>query len=61
MSLKKWFHRRVPIWVTEYGEQTRPEYAGGVSYAQQAADAKLALQMAADEPVRRDVRLVHPP
>ena len=22
----KWFHRRVPIWVTEYGEQTTPEY-----------------------------------
>src|SRR5262249_13169455 len=38
-DLEKWFHRRVPIWVTEYAEQTRPQYAGGVSYAQQAADA----------------------
>ncbi len=50
VSLKQWFHRRVPIWVTEYGEQTRPEYPGGVSRAQQAADAKLVLQMAADNP-----------
>ncbi len=24
-SLQKWFHRRVPIWVTEYAEQTTPE------------------------------------
>ena len=59
-DLEKWFHRRVPIWVTEYAEQTKPEYAGGVSHAQQAADAKIALEMAAAEPVRRDVRLVHP-
>ena len=44
-SLEQWFHRRVPIWVTEYGEQTKPEYpTGGVSYAQQAAHAKMALQ-----------------
>ena len=49
-SLKQWFHRRVPIWVTEYGEQTRPEYPGGVSYSQQASDAKLTLQMAASNP-----------
>src|SRR4029079_1331086 len=46
----KWFHRRVPIWVTEYAEQTKPEYSGGVSYAQQAADAKTALEMAAKSP-----------
>jgi hypothetical protein len=51
VSLQQWFHRRVPIWVTEYGEQTRPEYPhGGVSYAQQAAHAKLALQIAAADP-----------
>lgn len=50
-SLKVWFHRRVPIWITEYGEQTIPEYsAGGVSYTKQAADAKLALQLAAANP-----------
>ncbi len=49
-SLQQWFHRRVPIWITEYGEMTRPEYAGGVSYAQQARDAKKALQLAAANP-----------
>jgi len=46
-DLAKWFHRPVPIWITEYGEQTKPEYVfGGVTYAQQAADVKKALQLA---------------
>jgi len=49
-SLQKWFHRRVPIWITEYGEQTKPQFAAGVSYAQQAKDAKTALQLAAASP-----------
>jgi hypothetical protein len=49
-SLEQWFHRRVPIWITEYGEQTRPEYSLGVSHAKQASDAKVAMQMAADSP-----------
>jgi hypothetical protein len=47
-SLQKWFGRRIPIWVTEYGEQTVPQYRfGGVSYAQQTADARKALGLAA--------------
>ena len=49
-SLQKWFHRRVPIWITEYGEQTKPQFAAGVTYARQASDAKTALQMAAASP-----------
>jgi hypothetical protein len=50
-SLKEWFHRRVPIWVTEWSEQTSPEYPqGGISYAQQANDARTALQMAQASP-----------
>ena len=52
-SLQQWFHHFVPIWVTEYAEQTRPEAptsVGGVSYSQQAADAKQALQLAAASP-----------
>lgn len=52
-SLQQWFHRRVPIWITEYAEQTKPQCTPapcGVSYAQQAADAKTALQMAAASP-----------
>ena len=50
-SLKQWFHHRVPIWITEYAEQTKPEYPfGGVSHTKQAADVKLALQMSAANP-----------
>ncbi|HZQ04820.1 MAG TPA: cellulase family glycosylhydrolase [Gaiellaceae bacterium] len=49
-SLEKWFHRRVPIWITEYGEQTKPQFAAGVTYARQASDAKTALTMAAASP-----------
>jgi hypothetical protein len=45
-DLQKWFGRRVPVWITEWGEQTKPEFAFGVPYAQQAKDARLALQLA---------------
>ena len=58
-SLQKWFGRRIPIWITEYGEQTVPQYRfGGVSYAQQAADVREALHLAESEPLRADVHLV---
>jgi hypothetical protein len=50
VSLKQWFGRRVPIWITEYGLQTKPEYAEGVTKAQQATYAKQALEMAAASP-----------
>ncbi len=49
-SLAKWFHRTVPIWVTEYGEETKPEFVYGVSYSQEASDAQKALQLAAANP-----------
>jgi hypothetical protein len=54
-SLRQWFHRRVPIWITEWAEQTAPECkvrcsGGGVSHAQQAKDARTALQLAAANP-----------
>ena len=49
-DLQTWWQRRVPIWVTEYGEQTKPQYPLGVSTAQQAADARTAIQMAAKNP-----------
>jgi hypothetical protein len=46
-SLEQWFHRRVPIWVTEWAEQTSPEFRPfGISYAQQAQDVKTAMQLA---------------
>jgi polysaccharide biosynthesis protein PslG len=52
-DLQKWFRRPVPIWVTEYGEQTKPEFPGppaGASYAQQAVDVRKALNLAAASP-----------
>src|SRR5579884_2185910 len=49
-SLKQWFHRRVPIWITEWAEQTRPEFRLGVTHAQQAKDAREALKLAAANP-----------
>jgi len=51
-SLKEWFHRSVPIWVTEYGEQTSPaaKLYGPISLAKQAADAKQVLELAEANP-----------
>jgi hypothetical protein len=49
-SLQSWFHRRVPIWITEYGQQTKPQIGHGVTYAKQAAFARQALRMAAANP-----------
>jgi hypothetical protein len=49
-SLETWFKHRVPIWVTEFAQQTRPEYLAGVTRAQQALYAKQALEMAAANP-----------
>ena len=45
-SLRRWFHRRIPIWITEYGEETVPEFRNGVTPARQAADAREALRLA---------------
>jgi hypothetical protein len=50
-ALQKWFGRRIPIWVTEYGEMTKPPQSlFGISYAQQAADARKALELAEASP-----------
>ncbi|HEY6054839.1 MAG TPA: cellulase family glycosylhydrolase, partial [Gaiellaceae bacterium] len=35
--LDVWFKRKVPVWITEYGYQTKPPQPYGVSYAKQAA------------------------
>ena len=46
-ELKKWFKRSsAPIWITEYGHQTKPEDTFGVAYATQAAYVQQALAMA---------------
>jgi hypothetical protein len=49
--LKKWFKRQtVPIWVTEYGHQTKPPDTLGVSYAKQAAYIKQSIAIAKTYP-----------
>jgi len=49
-DLKKFFHRSVPVWITEYGHETKPAEKHGVTLAQQAAYAKQALGIARKDP-----------
>ena len=50
-ELKRWFKRKsVPIWVTEYGHQTRPEDSLGVPYARQAAYIQQSMSMVSRYP-----------
>lgn len=49
-DLKKFFHRNVPVWITEYGHQTKPPNPHGVSYAKQRAYALQALAIARKDP-----------
>ena len=50
-SLDKWFGRKnIPLWLTEYGHETRPEDPRGVSYAQQASYLTTAVSMARRNP-----------
>jgi cellulase (glycosyl hydrolase family 5) len=50
-SLKTWFHRKsVPIWITEYGHQTKPPDAFGVSYATQAAYIQQSISIVTSYP-----------
>ena len=49
-DLHTWFHRTVPIWITEYGHETKPGEKKGVSLATQAAYAKQALGIARKDP-----------
>jgi hypothetical protein len=50
-KLDLWFHRSdIPIWISEYGLQTRPERPGGVTFDQQAAYVRQALAIAAADP-----------
>jgi hypothetical protein len=45
-DLNKWFHRSVPVWITEYGHETKPGEPHGVTTSRQAAYAKQALTVA---------------
>jgi aryl-phospho-beta-D-glucosidase BglC (GH1 family) len=50
-SLDKWFGRRgIPIWITEYGHETKPAEPKGVSPAQQAAYTRQAILFAQKDP-----------
>ena len=50
-SLKTLFKRKsVPIWITEYGHQTRPEDSLGIPYSQQAAYIQQSISIAAGFP-----------
>ncbi len=50
-SLDTWFGRRnIPIWITEYGHETKPGEPKGVTEAQQAAYAPQAIAIAKRDP-----------
>jgi hypothetical protein len=49
-DLKKFFHRSVPVWITEYGHETKPPDPHGVSYATQSKYAVQALNIAKNDP-----------
>ena len=49
--LGKWFKRPdIPIWITEYGYQTKPAQPKGVTLAQQRAYLREAINIAANDP-----------
>jgi hypothetical protein len=48
-QLNSTFHRAVPVWITEYGHETKPAEPHGVTYAQQAAYARQALTIAKND------------
>jgi hypothetical protein len=50
-SLDRWFKRRnIPLWITEYGHETRPEDRRGVPYSTQASFLRTAIGMARRNP-----------
>src|SRR4051794_21230115 len=49
-SLDTWFRRTVPIWITEYGYETKPGEPKGVTTSQQASYMRTAMNIAANDP-----------
>jgi hypothetical protein len=46
-SLDTWFHRKnIPVWITEYGQETKPGEPRGVTEAKQAAYVTQAINLA---------------
>ena len=51
LMLDKWFGRKnIPLWLTEYGHETKPEEPKGVTYTQQASYLRTAVAMARQNP-----------
>jgi hypothetical protein len=48
-DLKRWYHRAVPVWITEYGHETKPGEPKGITPALQATYAKQALTIARND------------
>jgi hypothetical protein len=49
-SLDLWYHKVVPIWVTEYGYETKPGEPKGVTLAQQSSYLRTAMNICANDP-----------
>jgi hypothetical protein len=50
-SIDSWFHRKnIPVWITEYGHETKPGEPLGVTEAQQAAYIPQAIGLARKDP-----------
>jgi hypothetical protein len=50
-NLRTWFKRKsAPIWITEYGHQTKPPDSFGIPYATQAAYIQQSISMVAKYP-----------
>jgi hypothetical protein len=50
-SLDKWFHRKgIPIWITEYGHETKPGEPHGVTLSQQRSYTATAINFAKNDP-----------
>jgi hypothetical protein len=51
LALDRWFGRKnIPLWLTEYGHETRPEDPKGVTYARQASYLRTAYNMLRPNP-----------
>jgi hypothetical protein len=50
-KLDQWFHRKsIPMWITEYGFETKPAEPKGVSLSQQSSYTRQAVRMVAKDP-----------
>jgi hypothetical protein len=49
-DLRKWYHRAVPVWITEYGHETKPGEPHGVSNSTQASYVRQALTYTRKDP-----------